>query len=569
VSLRMIRALMLALLVSLSALSLEAATNSGKISGVVVDPAGTPQMGATVLVSSERIFGETPAEVLTNDRGRFSTATLAPGMYSVKVTLAGFLPAMEQHVQVNDQHTTLLEVMLGSVFSSFDKLRRQPNQELPADEWSWVLRSSAATRPVLRWQDGDIVFDQVPGQGDVAPRVANRRMELTSGSDHPGSISNFADSPATAFVYDLTIGEHSKLVMAGQFSYANASGAGGFVTEWIPSGHLGEGPVTSLVVRESRMGPNGPTFRGLELSHDSQLALGERVNIRYGAEYLAAGFSGSTSSLRPRAEVAVLLAPGWVTSLTVASRPWQDGPASQNEMSAALSDLNSFPTLLLRNGQTVLDGDLHEELAIEHILNPNANLTAAIFHDRSSHSAVFGLGAVSGPDYLQDFFSDVFAYDAGVSNSSGMRIAYRQKIGGGIDTTFVYDYAGALAPIENASADESIRDQLATRYRHSLAARASSTIPRSHTKFTASYKWTDGPVVSRQDAFGESMYHLDPFLSMEIRQPLPGIFSGRMEVVADVGNLFEQGYVSLATGDGRVVLVPAYRYFRGGLNFQF
>jgi hypothetical protein len=565
----MIRALMLALLVSLSALSLEAAPNSGKISGVVVDPGGTPQMGATVLVSSERIFGEAPAELLTNENGRFSTASLAPGMYSVKVTLAGFLPTMEQHVQVSNQHTTLLEVMLGSVFSSFDKLRRQPNQELPADEWSWVLRSSSATRPILRWQDGDIDFDQPTGQRDVAQNVAHRRMELTSGSDHPGSVSNFADSPATAFAYDLTIGEHSKLVMAGQFSYESASPAGGFVTEWIPSGRLGEGPVTSVVVRESRLGPNGPTFRGLELSHDNQLALGEHVNIRYGADYLVAGFTGTTSSLRPRAEMAVRMAPGWVASLRVASRPWQDGSASQNAMLAALTDLDGFPTLLLRNGRPVLDGDLHEELAVEHVLNPNASLTAAIFHDRSSHSAVFGLGAVSGPDYLQDFFSDVFAYDAGASSSSGLRIAYRQRIGGGLDTTFVYDYAGALAPIEGASADASIREQLATRYRQSLAARASTKIPRLGTKFTASYKWIGGPVVTRQDAFGESMYHVDPFLSMEIRQPLPGIFSGHLEAIADVGNLLEQGYVPLMTGDGRVVLVPSYRYFRGGLNFQF
>lgn len=570
-SLRSIRALMLSLFVGLSALPVKATTNSGKISGVVVDPGGTPQMGATVLVSSERIFGEAPAELLTNDRGRFSTETLAPGMYSVKVTLAGFLPAMEQHVQVSNQHTTLLEVMLGSVFSTFDKLRRQPNQELPADEWSWVLRSSAATRPVLRWQDGDIVFDQPPGQQwDVAPQhVAHRRMELTSGSDHPGSVSNFADSPGTAFAYDLTIGEHSKLVMAGQFSYESASPAGGFVTEWIPSGRLGEGPVTSVVVRESHLGPNGPIFRGLQLSHDSQLALGERVNIRYGAEYLVAGFAGTTSSLRPRAEMAVKLAPGWVASLTVASRPWQDGSASQNEMLAALNDLDGFPTLLVRNGRPVLDGDVHEEFAVEHFWGPSASLTAAIFHDRSNHSAVFGLGGVSGPDYLQDFFSDVFAYDAGASSSSGLRVAYRQRIGGGVDTTFVYDYAGALAPMETLSADASIRDQLITRYRQSLAARASTTIPHFRTKFIASYKWISGSVVSRQDAFGEGMYHVDPFLSMEIRQPLPGIFSGHMEAVADVGNLLAQGYVPLATGDGRVVLVPSYRYFRGGLNLQF
>jgi hypothetical protein len=27
--------------------------------------------------------------------------------------------------------------------------------------------------------------------------------------------------------------------------------------------------------------------------------------------------------------------------------------------------------------------------------------------------------------------------------------------------------------------------------------------------------------------------------------------------------------VTLATNDGRIVLVPAYRFFRGGLSFQF
>ena len=99
----------------LCALPLAAAPNSGKITGVVVDPKGTPQMGATVSISAEHLLSFAPTELLTNDRGRFSTATLAPGMYSVKVTLAGFLPAIEQHIQVSDQQTTLLEIVLGSV----------------------------------------------------------------------------------------------------------------------------------------------------------------------------------------------------------------------------------------------------------------------------------------------------------------------------------------------------------------------------------------------------------------------------------------------------------------------
>ena len=32
------------------------------------------------------------------------------------------------------------------------------------------------------------------------------QLELTSGSDHPGSVSNPADSPGTAMVYDVGLG---------------------------------------------------------------------------------------------------------------------------------------------------------------------------------------------------------------------------------------------------------------------------------------------------------------------------------------------------------------------------
>ncbi|MGB0035878.1 MAG: carboxypeptidase-like regulatory domain-containing protein [Candidatus Acidiferrales bacterium] len=567
--LRTIRALGLALLVCLSALPLAAAPVSGKITGVVVDPAGTPQMGATVVVSSENPFSELPIELLTNDRGRFSTASLPTGMYSIKVTLAGFLPAIEPHIQVNDQHTTLLEIVLGSVFSSLEKMRRQPDQQLPADEWTWVLRSAGNMRPVLRWQEGEVVLDSQLNVPEAMQRIAGHgRLELTSGSDHPGSVSNFADSPATAFVYNFGIGPKAKLVMAGQFSYEGASPAGGFATEWLPSGEVGVGPVTTVVLRESRLGPDGPTFRGARMSHDNQFSVGDRVSIRYGAEYVVAGLGSTTMALHPRAEFAMQLGDGWLASVMVASRPWQDSAGTTSELQSALNALDAFPTLLIRDGRPVLEGNLHEEIAVEHSLGKNANVTGAIFHDHSSHTAVFGRGPVSGSDYLQDFFSDVFAYDAGSTSSAGMRFVYQQRFSDNLETTIVYAYAGALAPYEDPS-ELSLREQFSTQYRHSLAGRVTTTIPRFHTKLTASYKWINGPVVTHQDGFGESVYHLDPYLNMEIRQPLPSLFPGHMEASADVGNLLAQGYVPVATGDGQIILVPSYRYFRGGLSFQF
>ena len=548
---------------------LAAAPNSGKITGLVVDAAGTPQMGATVVVTADQLVNSLSFELLTNDRGRFSTSTLPAGLYSVKVTLAGFLPAIEQDIRVSDQHTTLLEIVLGSVFTSFEKLRRQPDQQVSSDEWSWVLRASAATRPVLRWQDGDVVlgvrssnFDNPQHQGD------RTRVEFSSGSDHPGSITNVADSPGTAFAYNYGLGDLGSLLMAGQFSYSGSSEAGGFVAQWRPSGESGSGPVTTLLLRESRLGAAGPSFRGMRMSHDSSFQLGDQVSVRYGADFIAAGLQGTTTSLRPRAEVAFRWSPTWQASMLVTTNTWQDSTGAPGDLQSTLNQLDAFPTLLLHGGHPVLEDNLHEEIAVEHDLSKKSSITAAVFHDTSSHTAVFGRGAVSGPDYLPDYFSDVFAYDAGELSSVGARLVYQQKLTSNLDMTMIYAYGGVLAPNESP-VEAALRNELATQYRVSAAARFTAKIPHTGTKIVSGYKWINGPAVSQQDSYGQSVYHLDPYLSIQVRQKLPGFIPGHAEVLADCGNLLAQGYVTLATSDGQVVLVPTYRFFRGGLSFQF
>jgi len=526
-------------------------------------------MGATVMISSDQLLNSMVFQLLTNEHGRFSSATLPAGNYSVKVTLAGFLPAVEQDIQVRDEHTTLLEIVLGSVFSSLEKLRRQPDQQVSSDDWSWVLRTSAATRPVLRWQDGDVVLGSRANPFEKPQdQSARTRLEFTSGSDHPGSISNLADTPGSAFAYDYELKSLGNLLIAGQFSYDAGSESNGFVAQWLPSGDSSAGPVTTLLIRESQLGDAGPTFHGLRMSHDSAFQLGERVSIRYGADFLMAGLESTTTSVRPRAEVAVRITPTWQASALVTTNTWQDSAGTPGNLQSTINQLDTFPTLLLRAGRPVLEDDLHAELAVEHDLTKKSSITAAVFNDHSDNTAVFGHGDFSGPDYLPDYFSNVFAYDAGSFNSLGARLVYQQKIAGNLDMTVIYAYAGALAPNEDP-AEGALRTQLAARYRSSAATRFSATIPRTGTKIVSSYKWISGPAVSAQDAYGQSTYHVDPYLSIQVRQRLPGFIPGHAEILADCGNLLAQGYVTLATNDGQIVLVPAYRFFRGGVSFQF
>jgi len=253
----------------------------------------------------------------------------------------------------------------------------------------------------------------------------------------------------------------------------------------------------------------------------------------------------------------------------VGAQPSPHAGISASALTAALEEMDAFPVVMLRNGRPVFDGGWHQELAVERTLGEKASLLVAAFRDRSRHTAVFGRGARPSEDFFPDFYSANFALDGGEMNSWGTRVAFRQKLSEDLETLVLYAWAGALTPEDLAAALDP-RDTLQTRNRHSLAGRVSTRVPRLGTRLAASYKWISGPAVSRQDAFGEANFNLDPNLNLTVRQPIPAFFSGsRIEAIADFRNLLAQGYVPVQTPDGTVVLVSQFRTFRGGFSFQF
>jgi hypothetical protein len=143
----------------------------------------------------------------------------------------------------------------------------------------------------------------------------------------------------------------------------------------------------------------------------------------------------------------------------------------------------------------------------------------------------------------------------------------REKISDDVEITAVYAFAGALSPSEFA--DGVLRGMLQTSMHHSVGGSVTTTLPRSRTKVTAGYKWVSGTAVSRLDSYGESIYQMDPYLHVGVRQALPKFGPGRWQAVADCDNILAQGYVTLNSQDGHTVLVPAFRTFRGGLSVQF
>ena len=550
----------------------------GKLVGVVRDASGTPQLGAAVQVLSEVSSVSKPSDLITNTQGIFHQDRLIPGLYTIRVTLAGFLPTLQQHVRVSSNLTTVLRIDLESMFASLDQLRRRPSSPSDGDEWKWVLRSSVAMRPVLQWLSDDESDAEALATDDRAAfGPARGRLEFTSGARRPGSITNQADAAGTAFAYDQKVGAIGRLFLASQASYER-SPAAGFATIWLPAGSFDSGPQTTVVLRESKLGNNGRTFQGVRLDQSGRIGIGRRVTLRYGAEYINASFDGSASSLRPRAEMEIGVDDRWSAILVFAAQggapafPDPEDDPRGLALASALNQLDAFPALLWRDGHPVFESGWHEEVAARRKLGSRGTLQLAAFRDDSDHTAVYATGADPGVSgFVGDFFSHAFVTDGGSFRSWGARAVLQEKVTENIDVTAVYAYAGALSLLGEpgfAPMDD-FRDALHGVQRQSFATNIKARIPRSGTRIAAGYKWINGSALSSVDGYGESLYQDAPYLSLGVRQALPKIGAGRWEALAECQNLLAQGYVPVNGRDGTVWLVPAFRIFRGGLSFQF
>lgn len=561
--------------------SKQPASTLGKLSGQVRDASGIPQLGATVAILSETPGATATYLFLTNTEGIFTGEKLAPGSYTVRVTLAGFLPFLEKHIQISPNLTTTVRIRLESMFASIEQLRRSPAaSSAEADDWKWVLRSAPELRPVLHWDEtnppGTITSSIV-----VEPNVHRPLgiVALTDGARRPGSVSNVAAAPSTAFAYDQKIAGSNHIVFAGQITPDEESPAGGIASVWLPTGSAETGPSSTLILREAKLGNSGLTFRGVRLDQSETLALGSRFLVRAGGEYVLVGLGAPASELRARVKLETRVTSNWYADAIYAALPngtppndalnaALEGVDAPSVLTDALNQLDTFPALLLRGGRPVLESGRHEELAAERKLGTRGVFQIAAFHDDYSHVALFGRGNSLPPEeFFQEFFSKGFAYDGGASSDWGGRVALREKLNDEFELTAIYAFSGALVPI--AEMDGGLRDGLRNAQRQSVAMKVAARIPKSGTHLTAGYKWINDTALSRVDPYGEAAYQVSPYLNVGIRQPLPRMLFGRWEANAECDNLLAQGYFSLNTRDGQLLLVPAFRSFRGGVSLQF
>ena len=85
---------------------------------------------------------------MTNEKGLFGFEALLPELYSVRVSLASFVPAAKHKIAVQPGMQSLLYINMASLLSSIELVYAAPGQgALMSDDWRWTLKSASATRP--------------------------------------------------------------------------------------------------------------------------------------------------------------------------------------------------------------------------------------------------------------------------------------------------------------------------------------------------------------------------------------------------------------------------------------
>jgi hypothetical protein len=153
-----------------------------------------------------------------------------------------------------------------------------------------------------------------------------------------------------------------------------------------------------------------------------------------------------------------------------------------------------------------------------------------------------------------------------------LRLVLQRKLRSDLTATLDYACGNALDLTKPGAQIQDAEQAISAVRRQAVAAKLSGTLNRTHTRWIASYRWTNAPALTPVDAFNASPGQSDPYLNLFIRQPIPtlGFLPGHMEALLDVRNLLAQGYVPVVAQDGQIVyFVQSARSVRGGVTINF
>jgi hypothetical protein len=560
------------------------AAGYGKLAGIVSDTRGTPLMGATVMILgptaiATEMTSQTVERVITNAHGQFSIEHLVPGWYSLKVSAPTRVPAMRNGIRVDADETAIARFVLTDIFAP---IRLQiPNSSVSTwgDDWKWVLRTSSTTRPILRYREAAPAAKDSASNSQTPPLQDQYLIGMLPGLTRRDPL---ADDPGLGSVvgYVRALSADSDLLVAN--SFATAGLEAGTVATMYRRNLLKDDPQEfGLAIHQfsfpggtgldAASAPNGfSQGQALALTYSETRLLSPKVMVTAGMDVDYLNGLGEVMTAQPHMKLEYQATP----STVVAAQYGSGRGEGADSLLERVGMLNAFPRLTLRDDRVKMEQLNHSEVSVNRRLGRSSRLQVAAYHDNLHNAAVWGISNPEGASWLAGNFlpnpaGNGIVMNAGSYQSAGFRAVYSQNFGAHSEALISIATGDALAV---SGSQGNFQSMLRPQQTTSLTGKFSVEIPVTHTRIITSYERVPNDRVTLVDPYGEAMLQTQPYLGVQIRQPIPSpaFFPAHIEALADFRNLTEQGYVPVSPGgDKPVVLSSGYRCFRGGFSVQF
>jgi hypothetical protein len=573
---------------------------SGELSGLVTDAMGKPEPGAVVLLfnKQERLL----QRVATAPDGSFSFADLLPDLYSIRVTVANFIPAAKDSILVKPGMRSLLDVSLSRIFSSVQLVSTTPAPGgLMSDGWKWTLRSDNAMRPILRFlpelsNPSSSSSSSESSSDSPVTRTAiftdSRGLIRLSASDGAEIASDGEADLGTQFAFATSMRGGSRVLLAGDVGYGLSGTPSAAIRTTYSRSVGGITPSVSVTMRQIFLpirsqalvgngGDSTPALRTMAVNFGDKAQLTDSMTMEYGFELDQVSFVDRLHYFSPYAKVDRALAHGSVdfgwTSGNARPELGANPSEPNDDLQQDLTSLSMLPRVSLADGHAHVQRADNYELGLTQRFGSREYRVEG-YEQHISNTALTiaspGAGLFSG-DLLPDLFSNSAVFDMGSMQTFGYNASVTQDLGDAYKIAVAYGSTGVLAAqpgFTTAQSADELRSLLGVGHRPAVTLRGSGTVRCTGTRFIASYQWTDYRSATPAPQVSSDSSQFEPGLNVMVRQPVPLIpgTGWRVEATAELRNVLAQGYLPL-TGPGgeRILVVNMPRSLRGGLAFVF
>lgn len=578
---------------------------TGRIAGLVRSAGGVVQMGATVQLMNR--FEKPVRRAITDERGGFLFEALSPENYTVRVSLASFVPAVRSNIQIGPGAERYLAIQLAGLFSSIEIFNTPPpGSFLMSEDWRAALRGSLATRPVLRALP---TWDPTPNiHTPQAAKIfsdTKAMVKLSSGDTATNFGWGSQADIGTAFALGTSLLRRSQLQFAGNLGYGSASGipTAGFRTTYQRSVEAAgnwdaPNPQVSMTVRQLflplRAGqalgaPNSgtPLLRTVSATFADRWQLNNRMLFEYGAAMDSVQFFERLNYISPFARLTWDgKALGTVKTAFSSGFPPVDllirGQGEDADMQRQLSGLALFPKITRINGTTRAQRVENFELGYSKKVKVG-EMFAAGYRERVSNAGLAVVGApqnLMGAELVPDLASNASIFNIGGYSRNGFLAGWTQFLPGDWKLSTGYGLGGVLRTDqrvvqlgESAGTEaEAIRTGIHRASKGFASMKLSGVLPHVGTRLYGSYLWTDYRALTPFHTSLTGQGLAEAGMNLGIKQPIPGFLGlpGRFEINAEFRNMLAQGYVPVTTSAGQTMwLIPTPKQLRGGVSFIF